>query len=390
MTIKNCRVCGKEFFKEPLLRYKNMPAIAQHLPDKESVDKDKGIDLNVYQCTGCGLIQLNSEPVSYYKEVIRASGFSEEMNDFRKKQFNNFVERYSLKGKKIIEIGCGRGEYLFVMDKTGAKAYGIESSDESVKECMNNNLKVSKGFLDKKDYKIKNSPFEAFFMMSFLEHLPEPNNVLRGIGNNIVSEGVGIIEVPNFDMIKEKKLFSEFMRDHLFYFTEDTLKYTLERNGFEVVEIKNVWYDYILSAVVKRSDKDFLDNDEKVKRLDLKEMQKHQNNVREQIYDYVKMFDNGKVAIWGAGHQAFAIMSLMELGDKIKYVVDSAAFKQGKFTPATHIPIVAPDKLKDGEVEAIIIMAGSYSDEIVRIIREKYPNILNIAILRDFGIEKVR
>ena len=128
MTIKNCRVCGNEFFAKPLLRQKDMPKSAQFLPDVKSLEKDKGVTLEVCQCSGCGLVQLNNNPVPYYKNVIRAAALSKEMRDFRKKQFNNFVKKFSLKGKKIIEIGSGKGEYLSIVEKSDAKAYGLEYS----------------------------------------------------------------------------------------------------------------------------------------------------------------------------------------------------------------------------------------------------------------------
>ena len=91
-----------------------------------------------------------------------------------------------------------------------------------------------------------------------------------------------------------------------------------------------------------------------------------------------------------AGHQALAVMALTELKDKIKYVVDSAPFKQGKYTPATHIPIVSPDTLSSNPVDAVIVMTGSYSDEVARITQQKYSNKMDIRILRDFGLEKIR
>jgi len=79
----------------------------------------------------------------------------------------------------------------------------------------------------------------------------------------------------------------------------------------------------------------------------------------------------------------------MNLADKIRYVIDSAVFKQGKYTPATHIPIVHPDTLNSDPVDAIIVMAASYSDEVARIIRQKFDRNINVAILRDFGLETV-
>ena len=79
----------------------------------------------------------------------------------------------------------------------------------------------------------------------------------------------------------------------------------------------------------------------------------------------------------------------MNLADQIKYVVDSATFKQGKYTPATHVRIVSPDALDSDPVDAIIVMAASYSDEVARIIRQKFDRNINISILRDFGLEIV-
>lgn len=378
MSINKCRVSNHNFFKEPLLRYENMPSAAQFLPDAGSLKSDKGVILEVFQCSGCALVQLSQEPVPYYKEVIRAASFSEEMKDFRKKQFSGFIQKFSLKGKKVIEIGCGRGEYLSILQQCGVEAYGLEYSKKSVAECIKNGLKVLRGFIQSRRDGLKYAPFDAFFMLSFLEHLPDPNAALSGISSNLAEGAIGLIEVPNFDMILRNKLFSEFTADHLLYFTRETLKMTLMLNGFEVIDCCEVWHDYIISAVVKKRTK-----------LDLSLFDKQRKKLKEEIKRYILRFQDKKIAIWGAGHQALAIISLMGLAGKIKYVVDSAPFKQGRYTPATHIPIVSPEVLAKDHVDAVIVMAGSYCDEVARTMREKFGKKINISILRDFGLEAI-
>ncbi len=376
MPENKCRVCGCNFFKEPLLRYENMPKAAQFLPDAESLENDRGVDLELCQCSGCGLVQLSNEPVPYYKEVIRAAAFSEEMKKFRIKQFDSFVQKYSLKNKKIIEIGCGGGEYLQLMKKAGADAYGVEFSEKSIGTCTENGLNVSKGFIETPDSKLNNAPFDAFFILNFLEHIPNLNAALRGICNNLTDDAVGLVEVPNFDMILRNKLFSEFINDHLFYFTRETLNAVLKLNGFEILESKEIWYDYIISAVVRKR-----------KKLDISHFYEYHEKLKNELEEYINRFETKKVAIWGAGHQALSIISLTNLNDKIKYVVDSATFKQRKYTPATHIPILCPETLKSDPVDAVIVMAASYSDEVAKIIKGKFDKNINIAVLRDFGLE---
>jgi hypothetical protein len=218
---------------------------------------------------------------------------------------------------------------------------------------------------------------------------------------------IGLIEVPNFDMILRNKLFSEFICDHLFYFTRETLNTTLRLNGFEIIDCKEEWYDYIISAVVTpvrnyKSEAQKLNNlsskrypgkisngIKKRAKLDLSNFYEYQAKLKNEIDEYIHRFKDKKVAVWGAGHQALAIISLMKIADKVEYVVDSATFKQGKYTPATHVPIVSPDKLDSDPVDAVIVMAAGYSDEVAKIIRQKYDRNISVSILRNFRLEIV-
>ena len=74
MPVSQCRLCGRAFLGKPLLRYENMPQAAQFLPDADALANERGVALEVRQCSGCGLVQLSNDPVPYYREVIRAAG----------------------------------------------------------------------------------------------------------------------------------------------------------------------------------------------------------------------------------------------------------------------------------------------------------------------------
>lgn len=375
---KYCRCCGIEIDANPILHYDDMPGAAQNFPTKDEISKDKGIALNLYQCSYCGLIQILDEPVSYYRDVIRASAVSEEMKEFRLRYFEDFVTKYNLKGKKILEVGAGRGEFLRLMNAVGVEGHGIEHLQSSVDYCNKEGLSVYQGYLEDKNTVITNAPFDGFFIMNFLEHAPNPNSFLQGVHSNLTDDAIGLIEVPNVDMILKSVMFSEFISDHLLYFTRDVLTLLLEKNGFDVIECKSVWHDYCLAAIVKKK-----------KSINMKHFYDKLSKVSEEINSYIdeNQKKGSKVAIWGAGHQALAVIALCKIKNKIKFVVDSAKFKQGKYTQGTHIEIVSPEKLHDStDVRAIIVMAASYSDEVADVIRKEYSNI-NVAILREDGLE---
>ena len=376
-TNTKCRVCGSDYYDKALLSYNNMPSSAQGFLELDELENDNGSSLNVFQCSTCGLVQLNNNPVPYYKEVIRASAFSDEMKEFRSEQFQSWIKKYKLANKKILEVGCGKGEYLEILSHSSVKAFGIEYSKHSVNYCKKNNLSVTRGFLGDKTLNLYDQPYEGFMCLSFMEHWPNPNKVLRSLSENLSDGAIGLVEVPNFDMILDKGLYSEFISDHLLYFTEKTLIFTLQLNGFEVLECKPIWYNYILSVVVQKRVKTNLDY-----------LQEFQIKVKKDLDEFIGKFPKKRVAIWGAGHQALATISLTEIEEKIKYIIDSAVFKQGKYSPSSHIQIVSENTLNDDSVEAVIIMAGSYSDEILKIMIRKYPNI-TIAVLREYGLELI-
>lgn len=371
---KICRCCRAEIKSKPILKYSDMPGMAQNFPNEANLATDHGVDLELYQCPYCGMLQIVDEPVPYYKDVIRASAVSDEMKVYRRKYFRDFVEKYRLQGKKIVEIGSGKGEFLSLMNETGVEGYGVEHCQEYVDVCVENGLRVQQGYMESTCDKLKHAPFDGFFIMNFLEHAPNPNDFLQTIHANISDGAVGLIEVPNTDFIIDNLMFSEFITDHLLYFTENTLRMLLEKNGFEVLECNVVWHDYCLAAIVKKRST-----------LNLERFYERQDTISKQINAFVDAYD--KVAVWGAGHQALAVIALSGIRDKVQFVVDSASFKQNKYTPGTHLRIVAPERIGQDKIEAILVMAASYSDEVAQIIERDYPEV-KVAILRENRIEK--
>jgi len=189
---------------------------------------------------------------------------------------------------------------------------------------------------------------------------------------------VGLIEVPNFDMILKAQLFSEFIPDHLFYFTAETLRFTLHRFGYEVLTVDSIWSDYILSARVKKREV-----------LNLDAFHSSKQRIVAELKAYAESHASGGVAVWGAGHQALAMLSLAHLRDAVAFVVDSAPFKQKKYTPASNIYVDGPVALESGRVDTVIIMGAGYSDEILKTLRQNYPLIKHVAVLRDSHLEVV-
>ena len=373
-----CIVCGKDLDESThLMLFENMPAGAQGMPDESELENEKSMDLQLCQCPSCGLVQFDCEPVGYYKDVIRAGGYSSTMSDLRHEQYKHFIETCNLQGRKIIEIGCGQGEFLDMLRDFPVEGYGIEHSAKLVKMALDKGLNVWEDFAESGDTKLANGPFDAFLSFNFLEHQPDPNGMMQCIYNNLTDGGVGLVTVPNFEYILENNAFYELLRDHIANYTADTLTVLMNRNGFDVIEKTVVNRDTISFIVKKRT------------KIDISGIKSGLDTFNSHVRDYIvsRVGSGKKLAVWGASHQSFTTLSTSGVGDKVSYIIDSAPFKQGKFSPASHVPIVSPDYFHENPVDSILIIAPGYTDEIHSIIINKFGEHIEVGAIRTETIE---
>ena len=374
--MKKCISCKGSLHE--LMKIENMPASAQDIPTKEELDKDSGIEVSLCVCEDCGLVQLKNDAVYYYRDVIRAGGYSTTMEALRKIQYKHFIEFASLEGKKIIEVGCGRGEFLGMLSDFPVEGYGTEHKKDLVEIAKEAGLRVDEDFPESEDHIFKNGPFDAFMSFNFLEHQPQPRTYLKAIYNNLCDEGYGLITVPSFEYIMEQNSFYEIIPDHIAYYSFESLTHLLNICGFEVLEKEMVNRDTISMIVKKR------------KLPDICGIISKKNDIATEVAETVKKYaKNGKIAIWGASHQGFTLCATTGIADYVDCIIDSAPFKQGKYAPASHIPIISPDEARKRKLEAIIIVAPGYTNEIANIIKTTFENGIDIYTLMTDRLSRI-
>ena len=352
------RLSGQQISSQPEMTLHNMVRGVQYFPCEAEVSTDSGVDMAIYVDVS-GAVEVFDTQVVYTEGITSASAFSPALMKHRHEQIEEFLQRFGLIGKKVLEVGSGDGHVMAIITELGSHAFGIEPSSKMAEMSAAKGLSIIHGFMTQSNH-ISEGPFDAFVSFHVMEHIPDLGDFVRGIRENLVPGGVGMIEVPSLEQILEGNLFYEFFPDHLNYFTLRTLRLTLEVHGFEVIETRrtlngahNVAFVRRLEALslasVKRSVKETI------------------TAVNQLVY---KNVDQGRrVALWGASCQALVLLSQSE-SLPITYIVDRAPFKQGLFTPVTHLPIVALGMLMIDPVDTLLIIAPSYEQEILKDIQE--------------------
>ena len=440
-----CIACGHAL--SPLMTLDDMPASAQNIPAASELAEDHPLSLTLCQCPSCGLVQFDTEPVDYYRDVIRAGGGTRTMTRLRHEEYARLLtamQEQHIRGRRIVEVGCGRGEFLrmwqnLAEDPEGAAVLardqardplsgqpnaaplhlvGIEHKPSLVEEANAfaatsadaetpvtetaaaaqtasaapaPAYRVYEGFATG-DVRYPEGPFDAFVQFNFLEHQPDPCDMLRNIGRNLKPQALGLITVPSFEYILRYNGYYELLRDHIANYTEFTLQKLLQDCGFELLSMDLVNRDTI-EAIVRKSDPDELSELHYSGRLiDVSALRDSYDRLSASVNAHIDHLSESRrtMAIWGASHQGFTLAATTKLGGRVEYIIDSAPFKQGRFSPASHIPIVAPDYAVAHPVDEILIVAPGYTDEIAGIIRERFDENVRILVLRTDRIEEYR
>ncbi|MBF1269689.1 MAG: methyltransferase domain-containing protein [Oribacterium parvum] len=400
----NCIVCGEKLSE--LAVFHNMPASAQDFPRKEDLEREKPVDLPLCQCLHCGLVQFDTEPVPYYKDVIRAGGGTTTMRRLREEEYKKLLSYLQNKGQKepvILELGSGQGEFLKMWEGVECGAltpyiFGIEHKKSLVEKGRAAGLPLYEGFPEE-DFSLKGlialSPdgkqekevgeeVDAMVQFNFLEHQKDPKGMLDYAYTHLRPGGIFLLTVPSFHYILDNKSYYELLRDHISNFTEESLQYLSQEAGFSLIESRVINRDTIEFVLQKEAKENLSIFRYSGQKIDISPLLENEKEIQEDVEAHIaKLKEEGeKMAIWGASHQGLTLLSTTALKDVVSYIIDSAPFKQGLYSPASHVLIVPPKHFQEEPVDEILIVAPGYTDEIAGIIKRDFQPFPRILALR--------
>lgn len=248
----SCRVCGADDFKILGIR-----GNLEYLGVKPLEDGKPHMITNVVRCKRCNFVYTNpyiitEDADNFYNDPdkYRPSLCAKEGELF--KSTLSLLERFS-KGGRLLEIGSGKGEFLNLARNSGWEVYGVEVSRSLAGYSENKyNLKIEKRSLGEAGY--PDGYFDAVILNMVLEHIEEPNSIMKEIYRILNDRGVILIEVPNMGslLLRTISLFysvrgknwSPYLSPlhkpyHSFGYSNSTLRFLLEKHNLFIVKTIN-------------------------------------------------------------------------------------------------------------------------------------------------------
>jgi SAM-dependent methyltransferase len=359
-TDSPCRLCSAPTLVTAFV-LPAMPRWNHRLLKAAEVASDMPVDVTVQQCTSCGFVSTAMNLAdNYYDDYLNVPSLSQQACQFQAAQASEFVERFGLVGRLVLEVGCGDGFFLHALSKAGAYVHGIEPSAGQRMIAKNRGLTVEGGILSQGN-QLAAGPFDAFVTRQVLEHVDDIRDFLLTVRANLAPGAAGLIEVPHLETLAADKRFFDFIPEHVNYFTPRTLRLALELVGFEVVALDPVDNSEALRALVRWAGLPEYEG-----------LAQRAVSLRTDISAFVaRCATEGKrVAIWGAGGKGISMMAVADL-EGISLLVDADPGKHGHFTPVSHLCVESPTELAKQGIGAVIVMAPAYEREIAVRLRKE-------------------
>jgi SAM-dependent methyltransferase len=371
-----CPNCG-ESRVEAFYEVQNIPVHSVLLmPTRESALVYPRRDLRLGFCPGCGFVSnMIFDPAlhEYSTSYEETQAFSPTFNAFAKSLAQRWVEQYNLQGKSVLEIGCGKGEFLVLLVELGmGRGIGIDPAfvPERLRTPRVSRLEFIQDFYSEKYARLQT---DVICCRHTLEHIASTGDFMRmlrrTIGNRL--DKLILFELPDVFRILKEAAFWDIYYEHCSYFTTGSLARLFRQTGFDLLELK-VEYDnqYIVIAGKPAT---LPTNSSFPGEADLEA-------VTNEVAQFPKRFDrlkthwlstvNGlraegkKVVIWGGGSKAVSFLTTLGLTREIDYVVDINPYKHGKFIPGTGHAVKSPDTLKNYRPDCVILMNPVYLNEV--------------------------
>lgn len=333
-------------------------------------------DLQLGFCQNCGFItnsSFDSGRQEYSTRYEETQGFSSHFNAFAKSLAQKVIDDYNIHNKTVLEIGCGKGEFLALVCQLGQN-HGIGIDPAYVPERNPAGKGINIEFIqDFYSEKYSNLAADVVLCRHTLEHIAPTRRFMQTLRKSIGkrTKTLVIFELPDVMRVLEEGAFWDIYYEHCSYFTTGSLARLFRRSGFDVDQL---YLDYDGQYIIITA------YPTEAAGPPAKEAENDMEQLRRAVAGFgavcsagidkwrkmIEQFaaDGQKTVIWGAGSKGVAFLTTLAINDRIGYAVDINPYKKGKFMPATGHEIVPPELLAEYKPDKVIAMNPVYLAEI--------------------------
>ena len=384
----NCRFCKHELSEE-FIDLVNSPASNSFLSIEQLNEPETFYPLKVYTCDKCFLVQIDEYKKSdaiFNSDYVYFSSYSKSWLTHCKAYTDLMQERFSFTPQSlVVEIASNDGYLLQFFKEKNIPVLGIEPTKNTARIAIDKGIStVTEFFGVKLARELSEKDIKADLLLgnNVLAHVPDILDFVGGMKMILSKDGVITMEFPHLVQLIENNQFDTIYHEHFSYLSFFTVKQIFESKGLEIFDVEEIpTHGGSLRIYAKHKEDASKKISDNVSRLLEKEISKGINNVnyykgfqqkankvKLDLWDFLIQQKRAgkKVAAYGAAAKGNTLLNFCGVkNDMIAFVVDANPHKQGKYLPASHIPVMNENYLKAEKPDFVIILPWNLELEIL-------------------------
>jgi SAM-dependent methyltransferase len=356
---------------------------------EEELDRAQDtIPLTLLLCQSCGHLQLAEivDPARLFKNYVYVSGTSPVFIAHFAEYARSCCSRFGLGERSfVVEIGSNDGTLLKQFQNSGINdVLGVDPATEIVKAAVAAGVPTLEAFFTTdlaRELRTTRRAADLVCANNVFAHAEDLGDFARAAAALLGPDGVFVFEVSYLADVVEKLLFDTIYHEHTSYHALGPLVRFFEAQGMRLFDAERVNTHggsircyACLSGASHASSARLAELLQKERELGLEAPDVYQSfkrRIRERGEGLKRRLSeiraNGeRVAGFGAPAKLTTLMHEFGLDRRtIDFIVDDSGWKQGRFTPGTHIPVVASSELGARKPAWCVVFAWNFADSIV-------------------------
>jgi SAM-dependent methyltransferase len=382
-----CRFCGNSL-KHTFVDLGMSPLCESFLTANQLNQMEAFYPLHVFVCETCFLVQLPEyvAPEQIFTEYAYFSSYSESWL----RHARNYVEMISSRlrlgpSSLVVELASNDGYLLQNFVAKGVPVLGVEPAKNVARVAIEKGIpSVCEFFGRKLAGRLAQEGRQADLLLgnNVLAHVPDINDFVAGMKLLLKPGGVITMEFPHLLQLVEGNQFDTIYHEHFSYLSLATTEKIFAAHGMRVFDVEELpTHGGSLRIYACHSENRELRVEERFLQLKAREAEeglgrleyysrftKRVAATKRNLLDFLIQAkrENKWVAGYGAPGKGNTLLNYCGIRtDFLEYTVDRNPYKHGKFLPGTHIPIFAPERIRETKPDYVFVLPWNLRDEIV-------------------------
>jgi SAM-dependent methyltransferase len=363
------------------------PLCQTHIAPEQLHEMEPFYPLHAYVCDACLLVQLQEfvSPGEIFTEYAYFSSYSSSWVEHAHRYVDKVTARFGLGSRsKVMEIASNDGYLLQHFVARGVPVLGIEPAANVAKVAVDKGIATTVRFFGREaaaEIAREHGRPDLLLGNNVLAHVPDLNDFVAGMKALLAQGGVITMEFPHLQRLMAENQFDTIYHEHFSYFSFVAVERVFAHHGLTLFDVEELpTHGGSLRIYGRHSENSSLQVGEAVNSLRQREIddgflsleryrgfgEQVRATKRKLLAFLIDAKNRGKKVVgYGAPGKGNTLLNYCGIRtDFLDFTVDANPYKQGKFTPGTRIPILAPEAIRAVRPDYVLILPWNLKEEI--------------------------